>query len=402
MNTITPTSGIDLIVHKGLDRLREKAVSPDPETGLMSPMSGLFLQRTNSRRSRARSGDYSCLQVDLSDDDSEEDEKKPSRLLELPNELQYMIAVHLGFGDLERLRRTCRFYRNLLNPDYIREHFGGDRRLLEWQLTSHCQSCLANPGRHSLILQSSGGGGGGSSTPRQAPSSKCFRCAVQARDLHVGTKLPLANARSAWVCRWCGWPIAAGGGGEPPSWASEQFHVGCYDRYYGVLWAFLCLGFAQLAAGVAAAALSLRYFRGHLLVFAPAVATFALLWVCMAFLVFRGNRVRTYHWVGAVELAILALWIPPIYAVSRMLMVDASSGGVEGSAVAALVFFCLNALFRLLNCAGNVVLIYEYDLTGHYVPEQSLRRKLLNMLMAGLIYWTYPQCVEQRYPPDYN
>ncbi|KAI5928228.1 hypothetical protein F4810DRAFT_719887 [Camillea tinctor] len=396
MNTITPTSGIDLIVHKGLDRLREKTASPDLEAGLASPLSGLFLQKTNSRRSKARSGDYSCTQIDLSDEEDEED--KPSRLLELPNELQYMIVVHLGFGDLERLRRTCRFYRNLLNPEYIREQFGSDRRLLEWQLTSFCQSCLAAPGRHSLILQQPADARPArTSVPRRPPSSKCFGCAVRARDLHVGSKLPLANARSAWVCRWCGWPVAAG---APPSWASEQFHAACYDRYYRVLWAFLCLGFAQLAAGVVAATLSLRYFRGSLLVFPFAVATFVLLWVCMAFLMLRGNRVRTYHWVGAVELVILGLWIPPMYAVARMVAVE--DGRVEGSAVAALVFFSLNALFRLLNCIGNVVLIYEYDMTKHYVPGQSLRRKLLNMLMAGLIYWTYPQCVEQRYPPDYN
>lgn len=62
----------------------------------------------------------------------------------------------------------------------------------------------------------------------------------------------------------------------------------------------------------------------------------------------------------------------------------------------------IHRIFRLLNFIGNIVLLCEYDMTKHYAPQQSLKRRLLNMLMAGLIYWTYPQCVEQRYPPDYN
>jgi hypothetical protein len=38
----------------------------------------------------------------------------------------------------------------------------------------------------------------------------------------------------------------------------------------------------------------------------------------MAFLMLRGNRIRTYHWVGIVEFVIMALWVPPIYVVSKV------------------------------------------------------------------------------------
>lgn len=62
----------------------------------------------------------------------------------------------------------------------------------------------------------------------------------------------------------------------------------------------------------------------------------------------------------------------------------------------------LYRLFRLLNVIGNVVLTLEYDMTKHYVPQITLRRRLLNLMMTGLIYWTYPQCVEQKYPPDFR
>ncbi|KAH9885905.1 hypothetical protein F4778DRAFT_489961 [Xylariomycetidae sp. FL2044] len=405
LNTITPTSGIDLLVTRGMEHFREKATSPDPETGLMSPLSGFFTPRPSSRtsrRSRARSGDYSCLSPQfLDDDDDDQDESRgaataPPKILELPNELQYEIFAYLGLGDMERLRRTCRHYERLLNRPFIRAHFDGDDARLASQLTSHCQTCLAEPGRHSLLIL-------------RPPSAKCFGCAVRERELRVGSRVALASGgggggrrtntvatrpeAGAWVCRWCGWPVNGA-----PSWANEQFHINCYDRYYRVLWIFLCLGFAQFAVGVVAATLSLRYFRDDLLVFPPAVVTFVLLWVCMGFLMFRGNRIRTYHWVGMVELVILGLWIPPIYSLSTIM----TGGLVENSAIAALTFFAFNVVFRLLNCVGNIVLAVEYDMTKHYVPEQTLRRRLLNALMAGLIYWTYPQCVEQRYPPDFN
>ncbi|KAI1442428.1 hypothetical protein F5Y02DRAFT_410125 [Annulohypoxylon stygium] len=388
MNTITPTSGIDLLVRQGIEHLREKTATPDREGGFgpTSPRSH------HSTRSRARSGDYSCFQNDVSEESSVTEIHRP-RLLELPNELQYMIAAHLDFGDMERLRRTCRHFRALLTPDFVRSHFGDE--LLSRQLTSHCQSCLERPGRHSLILQPLPQSHSHSG-PDRPLSSKCFRCAVTARDLHVGTSVTLANSRSAWICRWCGWPIR--GTATPPSWENEQFHAVCYGRYYRVLWGFLCLGFVQFAVGVVAATLSLIYFRGDMRVFPPVVASFALLWVCMAFLAFRGNRVRTYRWVGVLELVILGLWVPPIVAVAQ----GVRGAGAGRSAVVALVFYGVNVIFRLLNFVGNIVLTYEYDMTKHYAPQQSLKRRLLNLLMAGLIYWTYPQCVEQRYPPNYD
>lgn len=318
MKTITPTSGIELLVNRGIDHLREKTTSPDrdrdPEFGPTSP---------RSWRSKPRSGDYSCFQLDISSDEASSIEVR-SPLVDLPNELQYMTAAYLGFGDMQRLRRTCRHFHGLLNADFVRQHFGGDEAYVR-QLTSHCAACLERPGRHRLILQSVAN--------NRAPSSKCFRCAAAARELRVGRQVPLASARAAWVCRWCGWPVAGA-----PSAAHEQFHVACYDGYYRVLWGFLLLGFAQFAAGVVAAALSLVYFRAHLLVLPPAVASFVLLWACMAFLVFRGNRVRTYHWVGALELLILALWVPPMYAVGR----GVAEAGAGRSAVAALVFYGVN------------------------------------------------------------
>ncbi|KAI0155672.1 hypothetical protein BJ166DRAFT_339226 [Pestalotiopsis sp. NC0098] len=398
LNTITPTSGLDLLIRQALARSNPALQPawhfdehgnpvlppPSPLRRSVQPLEGIADRMRQKRKSW----------YDGQNEDGDEDDNIPSRLLALPTELQFFVISYLALSDLERLRRTCQYYRFLLSPEYVRALFGGEQGLAS-QLTGHCQECLETPGRGALILQPPRPG---SNRGLPLSSSKCFRCSVADRDLKVGAYYPLAsnNSSRAWTCRWCGWPVAGA-----HSWASEQFHVACYDRYYRVLWVFMFLGFAQLAVGIVAASLCLVYFRHDLVVFAPTVVNFILLWVCMAFLMLRGNRIRTYHWVGIVEMVIMALWIPPIYAVSRD-MRRSASGRIHASSIAVLSFAAVNMLFRLLNVIGNVVLTLEYDMTRHYVPQITLRRRLLNLMMTGLIYWTYPQCVEQKYPPDFR
>ncbi|KAK8038516.1 hypothetical protein PG993_006927 [Apiospora rasikravindrae] len=388
LNSITPTSGLEFLVRRGVEGLHRVPSPVYDEDGNLVPHSPLLrgaIMPLESIADRMREKWEAA-------NGAAADPNAPSRLMALPLELHYMIIDQLRFGDVERLRRTCRFYHDLLTPDFVRDLFGGPQALAS-QFAGVCQVCHympddeANETTPALILQ-----------PGSHPlASKCFRCSVQNRELHVGDAVVLANAGRAWVCRWCGWPVVGG----THSWASEQFHGECYERYYRVLWCFLLLGFAQFSVGVVAGALSLAYFRQDLVVFVPAVINFVLLWVCMAFLVLRGNYVRTYHWVALVELTILGLWIPPLYMVAKDLDIHLRSP-IRAATIAALVFFTINMLFRLLNCIGNVFLMFEYNITKHYMPEIPLRRRMLNYLITGLIYWTYPQCVEQKYPPDFN
>ncbi len=51
---------------------------------------------------------------------------------------------------------------------------------------------------------------------------------------------------------------------------------------------------------------------------------------------------------------------------------------------------------------GNVVLTCEYDVTKHHIPHPPLFRRLVNPLMSGLIFWTYPQAVERKFPPEWQ
>lgn len=62
----------------------------------------------------------------------------------------------------------------------------------------------------------------------------------------------------------------------------------------------------------------------------------------------------------------------------------------------------INMFFRLLNIIGNIVLITEYDRTRHYVPRIPIWRRFMNPILTALIFWTYPQHAERKFPPDYR
>lgn len=67
-----------------------------------------------------------------------------------------------------------------------------------------------------------------------------------------------------------------------------------------------------------------------------------------------------------------------------------------------MIFIGLNMLFRLLNIIGNVVLICDYDRTKHYVPRIPIWRRFMNPVLTALIFWTYPQHAERKFPPDWS
>lgn len=401
LNSITPTSGLEFLLRRGVEgilsrpvEIRYDANGNVVETPLYSPLrQSLRVPQLETIADRMReawvaaNGEHSDVY------------NGPCRLLALPDELHLQIISLLGLGDLERLRRTCTSYHRLLSPEFVRDLFARRPGGLEGQFARVCQDCFANPDRaDELILQPQ-------TRPRSVRSShggrpppltaKCLKCSVRDRDCKIGQGVVLANGRRAWTCRWCGWPVTG-----KSSWASEQFHRHCYDGYIRIFWKFMILGFVQLAIGVVATALSLHFFRDDPYVFIPAVINLVLLCVCMLFLMLRGNRVRTYIWTALVELTILGLWVVPLVYVSRHLGHDDDEDFAVS--VAALVFYGLNILFRFLNTAGNVILIFEWDLTKRCAPDVPTGHRIINWIMTGLILWTYPPSVEQRYPPDYN
>ncbi|KAK3356798.1 hypothetical protein B0T25DRAFT_452569 [Lasiosphaeria hispida] len=317
--------------------------------------------------------------------------KKLLHLLSLPPEVQLLILSQLRFADIERLRRTCKQLRYLATPHQIRILMGPMQ--LQNELLGHCKSCLAyDEYRQTLLLSSV-------TDPGYPLASRCVRCALIAGDprIRFGKKVRLANFETVFVCRWCGWTIA-----EPSisAYTNEQFHRECYRGYSNALFFYFLLGWVQLSIGITGAALAWRYFRHVTMVFAPTVASFLLLWFCFGVLMFRSNKERTYHWTLFLELTILGLWVPPVYYLA-VNIASSPSEPVPKSTAATMAMFALNMLFRLVNAVGNMFMLFKYDMTKRHRPSVRWWRRMIHPVVAFFVFWTYPQALDQKYPPDY-
>lgn len=69
--------------------------------------------------------------------------------------------------------------------------------------------------------------------------------------------------------------------------------------------------------------------------------------------------------------------------------------------IAIIFFIGLNMLFRVFNIIGNIIFMFEYDRTKHYVPRIPLWRRFTNTLLTTFIFWTYPQHAERKFGPDW-
>ncbi|KAK1761547.1 hypothetical protein QBC47DRAFT_31179 [Echria macrotheca] len=308
----------------------------------------------------------------------------PRTFLTLPPEIHLLVMLQLSFADIERLRRTCKQIRGLATPRQIRALLGPMH--LQDQLLRHCKNCLTYDGTRSQLLLS---------TPRDPGyplASCCINCAMASRDKRIqpGRKVHLANFETTWVCRWCGWPIGAAAMGN------DQFHTFCYRAYNRALFFYFLLGWLQLSLGVIASALAWRYFRNSVLVFAPTLTSFLLLWVCLVLIIFRGNKHRTYHWTLLFESAILGLWVPPVYHIASQIG-QLGDEPLPRSTIVALVFFAFNIIFRLFNVLGNIVLMCGFNMTRRHWPNPSRWRKICHPILSFLVFWTYPQAVDRKY-----
>ncbi|KAL2684701.1 hypothetical protein Neosp_005787 [[Neocosmospora] mangrovei] len=61
-------------------------------------------------------------------------------------------------------------------------------------------------------------------------------------------------------------------------------------------------------------------------------------------------------------------------------------------------FMVGRSMFRVINVLGNTVLMSEYKLWRRHRPGQSPVQRVLSKTAAILVFWTYPQSVEQKYP----
>lgn len=225
-------------------------------------------------------------------------EREQRTLMTLPHEVQIIVLSYLEFGDIERLRRASKYWRNFATPKLVRSIHGSDT--FRAILIQHCRVCLTYCPKDVTRLVTT------RVDPGYPLSSRCIQCTVQSQDgtVRIGRKVMLGDSNEYWACRWCGWPIIS-----DQTTGNLQFHQTCYDKYAVVLLAFFCLGWVQFSIGVVAAALSWRYLPHNAMVLAPTIVGFVLMWICIVVIVFRGPRVRTYSLALVIELIIVGLWV---------------------------------------------------------------------------------------------
>ncbi|KAM0328681.1 hypothetical protein ACHAQA_005093 [Verticillium albo-atrum] len=295
-------------------------------------------------------------------------------LLYLPMELQFLIGSHLGYGELQNLRCTNRFYRQLIDINFPAPSDG--------EVSDDDASIEAPPATSMTYCPD----------PSVPLAAHCADCAVRQGQLCPGEYvLTEAGERKVRVCRWCGWPCGIDRAKEE-YWprSARELHPRCAQVYQMVMVGYYIL--VCIRSGIACVTYILlwRLFADNQVVVVPSVMAFLLMGIILFIIWMRGREVRTYHIVGSLEFSILALGIPPLYVMVKQMQTDYDAG-----MIAAEVLLVTHLVVRLINVLGNIVLFLEYDVTKHHAPGLSpMRRHLINPLIAGLVFWTSPRALE--------
>ncbi|KAL7906965.1 hypothetical protein GGI35DRAFT_100692 [Trichoderma velutinum] len=308
-----------------------------------------------------------------------------SCFLQLPPELQFKILGYLDFGEIQRLRQTCRLFRESIDDEVVMSLFP---RMFETMLST-CYVCLKHARGNEIVL-------GNVAHVRFPMTSKCFNCIARRSCFMVGKRYTLANSETVYVCRWCGIPVTAEMG-----WNQPEYHVPCYQKYKMVFGLHYTIGVVQWVAVLCGSALCWHYFRRQLMVTIPIVFTFIMGFWTAILNFMRGYAMRTYHWSMLTELFILALWIPPLYEVIDKAIVNRATSGLDVSrsaTYATLAFIVVNMMFRLLNAIGHLILFFEWRMWQRSRPGISRLRRLAGKVMMMLVICADPQSLQQEYP----
>lgn len=166
--------------------------------------------------------------------------------LALPPELQLKVLSYLDFGDIERLRRTCRFFRARVSTPLVRSllapHFA-------WHIRFTCRLCLKQHTAGASLV----------STDRHDASfplsSRCVECVWKEKGFDVGRKYLMGSDVAVFVCRWCGRPVTS-----QPAWNQPEFHKPCFKRYTQVVFLYYFIGLVQWVLVFIASGMCWHYF----------------------------------------------------------------------------------------------------------------------------------------------
>ncbi|OAA65113.1 Cyclin-like F-box [Akanthomyces lecanii RCEF 1005] len=316
------------------------------------------------------------------------------RLLALPPELLLKVLLYLDFGDLERLRRTCRFFHTQVSPGLVRSLLAPD---FGDHVRRTCRICLRENSCSGAVV------GTDRFHPRYPLSSRCQDCVWKDNGFMVGKKYLMGNSVAAYVCRWCGRPI-----NSRSAWYQPEYHKGCLNRLTRVLCFYFYVGCAQWACVFVASALCWHYFQPRKTwIVGVVVAGFLAGLLNFYISLIRGNHVRNYHFALFLEVAVLSLWFPPLLGLFGFFGLDSlrnqpgPSHSLKSYETATVVFIILNMVFRSINMVGNAILLCEFKLWRHKKPDMSPARGAWIRTIQLFLFVVEPQCVEQEYPPRY-
>ncbi|KAF5601830.1 uncharacterized protein FSUBG_8002 [Fusarium subglutinans] len=379
MGTSDAETWVDMISVRALDHLRQQfcreavRISDDNNTKA-APASGDEEDIQNKAASQ-------LIHKQAKDDNSLKTVNIKNELLRLPAEIQLMILQHLTFGEVESLRRTCRLLRYTINKPFIRDVFPR----IKFELLSTCFRCLRYDATRDHLIHAD------ESDARYPLANECLDCVSSRGGFVVGRMYTLETSAAVCICRYCGFPVTS-----DAAWKEYEFHRVCYRRYRMILLYYFLVGCAQSTITVAAASLCWKYYKKEKLVLGPTVVNFLMAcWVFYLSMV-RGAELRTYHWSLLLEMGIFGLWIPPLTGVVRTM--GKGVEGVRAADIATVFFIACNMLFRFINVLGNTLLVSEYKLWRRYMPNQPRPIRILNKVIAFLIFWTYPPSIEQKFP----
>lgn len=170
----------------------------------------------------------------------------------LPPELQLKILAYLDFGDIERLRRSCRFFRASVTPSLVRSLLAGE---FQREVRFTCYLCLKRYDHGACLVSTD------RHDARYPLSSRCVECVWKTKDFDVGRKYLMGSDVAVYVCRWCGRPVTT-----HPAWNQPEFHKRCFKRYTRAVFLYYLIGLAQWVLVFIGSGLVWHYFRHDLAV----------------------------------------------------------------------------------------------------------------------------------------
>lgn len=346
-----------------------------------------------------------------------------ARFVRLPREMQIMILSYLSFGEMERLRRTCKFLRVYISKPMMRVIYPK----IDLAILQTCRLCLISQLYGKDIVVS------GQDHPQYPFSGNCVKCLVNRSELMVDTKYTLGCGADSFICRLCGLPVII-----TEEWDDRHFHVKCQASYLDQTVTFLFAGFLQAVFNVIATSLCWAFYNDRALILGCTTVSkhlvgdtriyvltidkmvfVASVWAFLLFahrkMLSTPKQMRTWHWSFLLEVVMLALWIVIVYAIANPM--DGSPVEIRASTVATLIFIGVNlyvespilhanlcfaypthSIIRFVNSVGFLVLTCELKYWRLHKPDPNRRRRFCTKFITYIFMLTYPEAICQPYP----